>query len=480
MDILAAYREVGSYRGAAEICGTTHKTVKRIVERHDAGGAAPARKDRGHNYDEVRALVTERVRVSRGRISAKRLLPAARAAGYGGSARNFRRLVAAAKAAWRAGHHRGRRPAVWTPGDTLAIDWGAEGRLHVFCAVLAWSRFRFVRFAADEGSETTLALLAECFEVLGGVPGTVLADRMGCLKGGVVANVVVPAPAYLRFAAHYGFRPDFCQAADPESKGIVENLVGYAKSDLMTPQAPFGDLAAGNVAAAAWCAEVNGVMHSEICAVPAERLVIERELLAPLPSLRASIGRLVTRKAGRLSCVRFASARYSVPVALIGTQVGVRTDDGRLLAVVAATGEVVAGHVLVAPGEASVRDEHYGGPRPAPRRAVRPKTAAEKAFCALGPVAEAFITGAAAAGHTRLGPELAELNTLRAAHGDDAFAAALDRAVAFCRWRAADVRSILAAGNGTADPRPAGDVLILDLPVVPVRPLADYAIRELS
>ena len=110
-----------------------------------------------------------------------------------------------------------------------------------------------------------------------------------------------------------------------------------------------------------------------------------------------------------------------MPVRLIGTQVGVRTDDGRLLAVVTGTGEVVAEHVLVAPGEASVRDEHYGGPRPAPRRAVRPKTAAEKAFCALGPVAEAFITGAAAAGHTRLGPELAELNTLRAAYGEEVF-----------------------------------------------------------
>ena len=45
------------------------------------------------------------------------------------------------------------------------------------------------------------------------------------------------------------------------------------------------------------------MIHSEICAVPAERLVIERELLAPLPSLRASIGRLVTRKVDRLSCV---------------------------------------------------------------------------------------------------------------------------------------------------------------------------------
>ncbi|MER5418290.1 hypothetical protein ABT356_00430 [Streptosporangium roseum] len=31
MDIIAAYREVGTYRGAAEMCGTTHKTVKRIT-----------------------------------------------------------------------------------------------------------------------------------------------------------------------------------------------------------------------------------------------------------------------------------------------------------------------------------------------------------------------------------------------------------------------------------------------------------------
>src|SRR6266536_96104 len=482
MDIISAYREVGTYRGAAQVTGTTHKTVKRVIARHEAGGAAPEGAPRGHNYDIVAALVAERVEKTAGRISAKRLLPAARAAGYAGSARNCRRLVAEARQAWRRDHHRGRRPATWPPGEYLVIDWGSEGGLHVFCAVLAWSRFRFVRFAADERAETTLALLAECFEALGGVPGKVLADRMGCLKGGVVANVVVPAPEYVRFAAHYGFRPDFCEAADPESKGIVENLVGYAKADLMVPQAPFGDLTGANDAAAAWCAEVNGAVHSEICAVPAERMLTERELLAPLQSLRASIGKMTTRKAGRLSCVRFGSARYSVPVRLIGTEVRLRTDDGRLLVIMNGTGEVVAEHTLVAPGEASVRDEHYGGPRPdTPRRAVRPKTAAEKEFCSLGPVAEAFLTGAAASGSTRLGTDLAELNTLRAAHGDEEFLAALDRAVAFCRWRPADVRSILAAGAGVPGPQvPAGDALNLDLPAVPVRPLADYAIGALS
>jgi transposase len=481
MDIISAYREAGTFRGAAALSGTTHKTVKRVMARHEAGAVA-ARVPRARNYDAVAELVAGRVKATAGRISAKRLLPAAQAAGYAGSARNFRRLVAECKQAWRAEHHRGRRPAVWSPGEHLVIDWGAEGGLHVFCAVLAWSRVRFVRFAADERSETTLAMLAECFEVLGGVPGKVLADRMGCLKGGVVANVVVPTAEYVRFATHYGFRPDFCEAADPESKGIVENLVGYAKADLMVAQVPFGDLRAANDAARAWCTEVNGVTHSEICAVPAERMLTERELLGPLPSLRASIGKVTTRKVDRLSCVRFASARYSVPTRLIGTEVRLRAGDGRLLVITTSAGEVVAEHTLVAPGEASVRDEHYGGPRPdTPRRAVRPRTAAEREFCALGPVAEAFIAGAAAAGSTRLPAELAELSTLRAAHGDQEFLAALDRAVAFCRWRAADIRSILAAGAGVPGPAiPAGDALILDLPAVPVRPLADYAIGALS
>ena len=64
-----------------------------------------------HNYDEVADLVAARVEKTKARISAKRLLPAARAAGYSGSARNFRRLVADEKAAWRADHHRGRVPA---------------------------------------------------------------------------------------------------------------------------------------------------------------------------------------------------------------------------------------------------------------------------------------------------------------------------------------------------------------------------------
>ena len=481
MDVIAAYREMGSYRGAAAVCGTTHKTVKRIVEGQLAGGPRPERAAPGRNYDGVRELVAARVAATSGRISANRLLPAAQAAGYGGSARNFRRLVAAEEQRWRRAHSRGRRPGVWSPGETLIIDWGAEGGVHVFCAVLGWSRFRFVRFAADEKAATTLGLLADCLEALGGVPSTVLADRMGCLKGGVVANVVVPTPEYVRFATHYRFRPDFCEAGDPESKGIVENLVGYAKQDLLLPQAPFTDLAAANAAAAGWCDEVNAAVHSQISAVPAERLGSERRLLGALPSLRPRLGRATTRKVDKLSCVRIGAARYSVPTRSIGTVVEVFAADGRVRVLEPATGELLAEHALVAPGEASVLDEHYGSSRPArPRRAPRPRTATEKEFCALGPVAEAFLTGAAAAGTPRLGSEIADILTLAGSHGREPLLAALSRAVAFGRWRAADVRSILTAGAGTAQPRRAGETLLVALPPVPTRPLTDYAIRGAS
>ena len=167
MDVIAAYRDVGSYRGAAEICGTTHKTVRRIIEAHESGQRL-AGQARGRNFDQVRDLVVLRVEKTLGRISAKRLLPQAQAAGYAGSARNFRRLVAQTKAEWRRGQHRGRRPGVGAPGETLIIDWGMQAGVHVFCAVLAWSRFRFVRFADNEKATTTFGLLAECFEQLGG------------------------------------------------------------------------------------------------------------------------------------------------------------------------------------------------------------------------------------------------------------------------------------------------------------------------
>jgi hypothetical protein len=65
MDINAVYREVGTFRATAAICGTTAKTVKRAVtaqERRAEGGTVEV----AHNYDCVADLVAERVARTRG------------------------------------------------------------------------------------------------------------------------------------------------------------------------------------------------------------------------------------------------------------------------------------------------------------------------------------------------------------------------------------------------------------------------------
>ena len=327
MDVLSAYREVGTYRGAAKLCGVTPKTVKRIVEP-DMVTTVRAQ-SASNNYEGVRALVTDKVKLSRGKISAKRLLPLGVATGYARSPRNFRRLVAQEKTAWRRANavESRRRPAVWAAGEHVVIDWGVQAGPHVFCAVLAFSRVRFVRCADNERAAMSSAM--------------------------------------------------------------------------------------------------------------------------------------------SLPCVRFASARYSVPNRMIGAQVQLLADATTL--------------TILTPGQASVVDAHYGSSRRAtPARNVTPRTAAELAFCGLGPVAEQWLKSAAAAGDTRLGPELEQLADLLAAHGHDALRAALTRAVAFGRWRAADIRSILSAGSGVAQPQPPGEALVIELPASTSRPLEHYSLAALG
>jgi hypothetical protein len=125
----------------------------------------------------------------------------------------------------------------------------------------------------------------------------------------------------------------------------------------------------------------------------------------------------------------------------------------------------------------SIIDEHYGGPRRGPARAIRARSGAERAFLALGPTAERFLRHAAAAGVTKLGTELGLITGLEAAWGHDALVAALERAVAFRRFKAADVRSILEAGPGVPTIAAEGDPFGMDLPEVPVRSLDAYRLE---
>jgi hypothetical protein len=114
------------------------------------------------------------------------------------------------------------------------------------------------------------------------------------------------------------------------------------------------------------------------------------------------------------------------------------------------------------------------------RAGFRPLTPVEIASLGLGLTAESFLRTSAAAGTLRLEHELTAIADLVPIWSREAVITALGRATRFRRFKAADVRAILEAGRGLPTPVRAGQQLVLELPQVPVRSLAAYAVRAVS
>jgi hypothetical protein len=81
-------------------------------------------------------------------------------------------------------------------------------------------------------------------------------------------------------------------------------------------------------------------------------------------------------------------------------------------------------------------------------------------------------------GMPRLAGEIADIVGLEPACGREALAAALERGLAYRRYRAADLRAILAAGSGVPRHREPGERLTVSPPEVPVRSIVVEGIRQ--
>jgi len=485
VELIALYEELGSYRAVGALLGCDHKTVKRYVQAAgEAGQLAPALR-RARVTDDFAELICERVEQTHARVTARRLMRLVGAAGYQGSERSLRRALATAKVAWRqkqALEGRVYRPWVSEPGEWLLCDWGAAGtvataagprKLSFFSAVLGWSRYRTLSFSCSERFGALAVGLAHSFEAVGGVPARVLFDNPKTVATSHLAGAAVLNPDLVRLAAHYRFSPRTTERSDPESKGKVEALVRFTKSDLI-PSEGFDSLDQANQAGAEWCEEVNGEIHYETRARPAERLEVERPLLRSLPAARPAVACGEQRKVDRLATVRFASARYSVPHRLVGEIVQVAATDRDV--VVMHRGVPVAQHALLGPGEASITDAHYPTPAPTGVRALRPRTPSEHAFLALGAEADGYLRAAAAAGTARLHERLDEALGLARTRGEGQARAALKRATTFGRFAHGDLGSIADALRA-APPAVVADAEPLELeglPKVAVRSLTDY------
>ncbi|HZN74624.1 MAG TPA: IS21 family transposase [Micromonosporaceae bacterium] len=460
MEILEAYDLTRCAYSAGQLAGCDPKTVNRYVALREAGGGDPfarAGAPRPKLIDAFLPKVEELVDKSKGKIRADKVHERLAAMGFAGTERTTRRAVRAAKDAWRAGRRRTYRPWVAEPGLWLQFDWGdgpkVNGRrTQLFCAWLAWSRFRVVIPVWDQTLGTLIACLDETLRRVGGVPAYLLGDNAKTVTVEHVAGVAVRHPTIVAAGRHYGATVYSCEPFDPESKGGVEATVRVAKADLVPTEtnlrgqyASFAELVA---ACAEWCDHINARTHRETGIAPVERLAAEREHLHPLPAAAHTAALGEERLVNDDQTIRFGSVRYSTPPGHVESRVWCRV-VGEELAIVAMTPAgttEIARHRLSTPGNPRILDEHYphhpGGNHPRPPR-PRPRTKAEADFLAIGDGAQQWLIEAAATGTTRVRAKMARAVEFAALLGTDKVDQALGLAAAADRFDEHDLGSIL-------------------------------------
>lgn len=467
MEILEAFDATGCAHSAAALAGVDPKTVRRYVAKREAGVPVDEPAQRVKIIDPFVPKIEEMVITSEGTVRADVAHERLAAMGFTGDERTTRRAVAAAKAAYAEGHRRSYRPWITEPGLWLQFDWGQgpmvfapDGRPRstmLFCAWLAWSRFRVVIPTWDRRMGTLLSCLDATFRACGGVPAFALTDNEKTVTVEHIAGVPVRHPLIVAAGRHYGLTIHTCVPADPESKGGSEATVRIAKADIVPTTAnlrsgynSFPELVE---ACEVFMVKVNNRVHRETARVPAEALAVEQSRMHPVPVAAFTAAAGETRSVNSDQTIRFGSVRYSTPPGLVGREVWVRVEGEELVITAQLDGPnagltEVARHRLSTPGNPRIELSHYpdhpqepdGTPRP-PK--VRPHNDAEKAFLALGPGAHAWLVEAAASGAQRVRSKMHAAVELAALVGIEPVDAALGIAAAAGRFGEGDVLAIV-------------------------------------
>jgi transposase len=458
MEILEAFDLTRCPESAAHLAGCDPKTVQRYVARRDAGANPTEAARRPRIIDPYLEKIEELVERSGAKVRADvvhlhHLVPM----GFAGDERSTRRAVAEAKAAWAAGRRRTYRPWVPEPGMWCQFDWGCGpavgGRATLlFCAWLAWSRFRVVIPTWDRTLPSLLACVDATLRRLGGAPTYLLGDNERTVTIDRVAGLAVRHPVMVSAARHYGMAVETCVPYDPETKGGVEATVRVAKADLVPTMVNlaehYADFAALEAACEAFCERVNARPHAETRRPPAEMLDLERPRLHVLPTEAYTAALGETRLVRDDQTIRWGSVRYSTPPGHVGHEVWCRVAGAELVIVARKNSGLVeiARHELSTPGHPRIADEHYPHHRPGngPReRALRPADEAEAAFLALGDGAERWLREACSIGVSRIRSKMAGAIELAALVGSAPVDRALGMAALAGRFGEGDLTSIV-------------------------------------
>ena len=320
MDILEAFDLTGSLRDAAELAGCLASHGGRLCR-------GPGRRRRCRDrpaarpqlIDEFLPKVEEWMEHSKGKIRAdvahEKLL-AMGFTGFGaddpaGGRRRSRRH-------YQAGRVRVHRPWVTEPGMWLQYDFGdgpiIDGvKTVLFCAWLAWSRFRVVIALRDKTTPSVFAALDVTLRRLGGAPTYLLTDNEKTVTVEHVAGIAVRNPQVVAFARHYGVTVHTCEPADPASQGRVgvDGEAGQGRPGAHRHQpaaSQYDSFAELEAACEAFWTKVNARVHRVTRRAPADMLAEERARLHPVPA-RAAHGRVRGDPHGARSTPRWCPSR---------------------------------------------------------------------------------------------------------------------------------------------------------------------------
>lgn len=233
------------------------------------------------------------------------------------------------------------------PGKQAQVDWsdlgeitlpdGTRQKLYGFVMTLGHSRAMFCDIACDQKLPTFVRMHEAAFAYLGGVASEILYDNtktvvVKSLSEGVDARGEVRLnPTFADFARYWGFTPRLCRPYRPQTKGKVENGIGYVRKNFLCGREASGldDL---KNQMRVWTAQVANVrVHGTTHCVIAQAWEAEKPALQSLANRRAyPLIVQSVRRVSRDAYVSSQSNRYSVPWQAAGQEVLVRGVSGAL------------------------------------------------------------------------------------------------------------------------------------------------------
>ena len=216
---------------------------------------------------------------------------------------------------------------------------GKEIKLHFICFVLSHSRFKVVVWL-DRPFTTRDVIRAHeyAFSKLGGMPYELVYDQDHLIVVNENAGDLLLTAEFQAYREQRKFSIHLCRKADPESKGRIENVVGFIK-DNFAKHRVFHNIDAWNEQSELWLERTgNGKVHNTTKKRPVEVYALEKQHLKPIShaiNMASNLDLSIPRVVRKDNTIRYKSNRYSVP---LGTYTDrektvylIVTDDERLV-----------------------------------------------------------------------------------------------------------------------------------------------------